>query len=76
MLAITLAQVFLGVGAYMSRVVTAGSPQPMPVMVWFTVAHVALGAVTMAASVVLAIQVYRNVRRPMQEAPEHGLAVA
>ena len=74
-LAITLAQVFLGVAAYMSRMVTTGSPQPMPVMVWFTVAHVALGAVTMAASVVLAIQVYRNVRRPMQEAPEHGLAV-
>ena len=73
-LAITLAQVFLGVGAYMSRVATAGSPQPLPVMVWFTVAHVALGAVTMAASVVLAIQVYRNVRRPMQEGPAHGLA--
>jgi cytochrome c oxidase assembly protein subunit 15 len=75
LLVITLSQVFLGVGAFMSRVATAGSPQPMPVMVWFTVAHVALGAVAMAAGVVMAIQVYRNVRRPMGEAPEHGLAV-
>jgi cytochrome c oxidase assembly protein subunit 15 len=75
LLSITLAQVFLGVGAFMSRVATADYPQPMPVMVWFTVAHVALGAVTMAASIVLAIQVYRHVRRPISEAPEHGLAV-
>jgi cytochrome c oxidase assembly protein subunit 15 len=75
LLVISLAQVFLGVGAFMSRVATADSPQPMPVMVWFTVAHVALGAVAMAASVVLAIQVYRNVRRPVEAAPAHGLAV-
>jgi cytochrome c oxidase assembly protein subunit 15 len=75
LLAMTLAQVFLGIGAFMSRVATAADPQPMPVMVWFTVAHVAVGALTMAVSVVLAIQVYRHVRRPMREAPAHGLAV-
>ncbi|MEZ5355908.1 MAG: COX15/CtaA family protein [Bryobacteraceae bacterium] len=60
---ITLAQVFLGVAAYMSRVATADAPQPMPVMVGFTVAHVALGALTMATSVLTAILVYRHVRR-------------
>lgn len=75
LLAITLAQVFLGVGAYMSRVATADYPQPMPVMVWFTVAHVAVGALTMAVSVILAIQIHRHVRRPLHEAPVHGLAV-
>jgi cytochrome c oxidase assembly protein subunit 15 len=74
LLIITLAQVFLGVGAFMSRVATAGAPQPLPVMVWFTVAHVALGAITMAASVMLAIQVYRHVRRPAPETLVHGLA--
>lgn len=63
LVAITLAQVFLGVAAYMSRVATADAPQPMPVMVVFTVAHVALGALTMAASVVTSILVYRHVRR-------------
>ncbi len=60
---VTLAQVFLGVAAYMSRVATADAPQPMPVMVGFTVAHVALGALTMATSILTTILVYRHVRR-------------
>lgn len=59
-----LVQVFLGVAAYMSRVATAESPQPMLIMVSFTVLHVAVGALTMAASVVFGIQVFRNVARP------------
>ncbi|MCC6585209.1 MAG: COX15/CtaA family protein [Bryobacterales bacterium] len=62
LLTITFAQVFLGVGAYMSRVVTADAPQPMPVMVLFTVAHVAVGALTMAFSVLMTIQIRRHVR--------------
>lgn len=56
-----LLQVFLGIASYMTRMATAGAPQPMPVMVWFTVAHVAVGAVVMAGSVIFAIQVLRNV---------------
>jgi len=65
LVSVTFLQVFLGIAAYMSRLATAEAPQPMPVMVGFTVAHVAVGALTMAASVVLSIQVFRNVRRPM-----------
>lgn len=61
-LCITLLQAALGVAAYVSRVITADAPQPLPVMVWFTVAHVAAGALTMAGSVVLGLQVFRNVR--------------
>lgn len=72
---ITFAQVFLGIAAYMSRLATADAPQPMPVMVGFTVAHVAVGALTMAASVVLAIEVYRNVHRPVHEMHPAGVAV-
>ena len=68
-------QVFLGIAAYMSRLATADAPQPMPVMVGFTVAHVAVGALTLAASVVLAIQVFRNVRRPLAELQPAGFAV-
>lgn len=64
LLSLALCQVFLGIGAYISRVATADAPQPLPVMVVFTVAHVAAGAMTLAASVVLAIQVHRNVRGP------------
>ncbi len=60
LIAITLIQVFLGVGAFMTRIAYADAVQPMPLMVTFTVLHVAVGALTLAASVVLAILVRRN----------------
>lgn len=65
MLTVTLVQVIAGIAAYMSRIYTSDSVQPLPVMVAFTVLHVALGAVTLASSIVFAIQVMRNVRRPL-----------
>lgn len=61
---ITFCQVFLGIAAYMTRIAYADAVQPMPLMVTFTVLHVAVGALTMAASVALAILVHRNVTRP------------
>ena len=76
LLSVTFLQVFLGIAAYMSRVATADAPQPMPVMVIFTVLHVAVGALTLAAGVILAIQIYRNVRRPEREARVGTAAVA
>ncbi|HZT33836.1 MAG TPA: COX15/CtaA family protein [Bryobacteraceae bacterium] len=75
LLSLACFQVFLGIAAYMSRVATADAPQPMPVMVGFTVAHVAVGALTMAASVLLAIQVFRHVRRPARELAVGGVTV-
>jgi cytochrome c oxidase assembly protein subunit 15 len=60
LITITLTQVFLGVGAFMTRIAYADAPQPMPLMITFTVLHVAVGALTLAASVVLAILVRRN----------------
>ena len=75
LLTIAISQVFLGVAAYMSRIATIDAPQPMGVMVGFTVAHVAAGALTMAASVVMAAQVFRYVRRPLLHMPA-GVAVA
>jgi cytochrome c oxidase assembly protein subunit 15 len=71
----TFLQIFLGIAAYMSRLATAEAPQPMPIMVGFTVAHVAVGALTLASSVVLAIQVFRNVRRPLAEIEYEGFTV-
>ena len=67
LLAITFCQVFLGIGAFMSRVAYADAVQPMPLMVTFTVLHVAVGALTMAASVALAILVRRNVPAAARE---------
>jgi len=61
LIGITLTQVFLGIAAYMSRIAYADAIQPMPLMVTFTVLHVAVGALTLATSVALAILVRRNV---------------
>ncbi len=76
LLAIAVSQVFLGMAAYMSRIATVDAPQPMAVMVGFTVAHVAVGALTMAASVVLAVEVFRHVRGPVVEMAHGGVTVA
>jgi cytochrome c oxidase assembly protein subunit 15 len=62
---ITFTQVFLGIAAYMTRIAYADAVQPMPLMVTFTVLHVATGALTLAASIALAIIVRRNVRRSL-----------
>ena len=75
LLGVTFVQVFLGIAAYMSRLVTADAVQPMPVMVIFTVLHVAAGALTLAASVVLSIQVFRNVRWASAGIAPAGFAV-
>jgi cytochrome c oxidase assembly protein subunit 15 len=67
LIAVTFTQVFLGIAAYMSRIAYADAVQPMPLMVTFTVLHVAVGALTLATSVALAILVRRNVAAPVRE---------
>jgi cytochrome c oxidase assembly protein subunit 15 len=65
LLGVTMVQILLGIAAYLSRIYTSDSVQPLPVMVFFTVLHVAGGGLTMAASGVFAIEVVRHVRRPL-----------
>jgi cytochrome c oxidase assembly protein subunit 15 len=72
LLAITLAQVVLGIAAYFARINAVEYPLAM---VLTTVAHVATGGLTLAASVVLAIQIRRNVRAS-EAAESHQQAVA
>jgi len=73
LLTITGVQVFLGIIAYVARINAAEYPLAM---VLTTVAHVATGGLTLAASVVLAIQIRRNVRVRSSEAAEtHTQAV-
>jgi cytochrome c oxidase assembly protein subunit 15 len=55
LLSVTFSQVFLGIGALMARVAYADAPQPMPMMVLFTVAHVAVGSLAVGAAVALAM---------------------
>ena len=64
MLAVTLVQVFLGIETYFARLDAAEKPLFMLI---FTIAHVATGALTLASSIALAIQIWRNVRAPQPD---------
>lgn len=55
LLGITAFQIFLGMGAYFTRSLDA--PQPPPLMVFFTAAHVAVGTMAFGAAIVLALVV-------------------
>lgn len=76
LLSLTFSQVFLGMGAYMSRMATADAPQPMPLMVGFTVAHVAVGSLAFGAAVALALLVYGQARPAEVELAHGGVAIA
>ncbi|MCS7315082.1 MAG: COX15/CtaA family protein [Bryobacterales bacterium] len=56
-------QIVLGIAAYLSRILLDEASQPHPWMVTFTVAHVAVGALVLATSFVLAAETERTVRR-------------
>jgi heme A synthase len=56
-------QLLLGIGAWWSRISTAEAPQPMPVMVTFTVIHTVVGALLFALSVAVVLVCYRLVPR-------------
>jgi len=62
MLSLLITQLCLGFTAFLTRVAWGRSAvQPELPMVVATVAHVAVGALLLATTVVLAIQVWRNV---------------
>ncbi|MGB6331354.1 MAG: hypothetical protein WBF41_06280, partial [Candidatus Sulfotelmatobacter sp.] len=62
MLSLLITQLFLGFAAFLTRVAWGqGAAQPELPMVAATVAHVAVGALLLATTVVLAIQVWRHV---------------
>ena len=69
LLGLTAFQIFLGLGSYFSRTVDA--PQPMPMMIGFTAAHVAVGSMAFGAAVLLAL----SQRRKSQHV-SGGMAVA
>jgi cytochrome c oxidase assembly protein subunit 15 len=52
-------QLLLGVGAYWAILFARAEPQPLPLYVVLTVVHVAVGALTLAASVLLTLCSYR-----------------
>jgi heme a synthase len=67
-LSLLITQLFLGFAAFLTRVAWGqGAVQPELPMVASTVAHVAVGALLLATTVVLAIQVWRNVPAALAE---------
>ncbi len=61
MLGLMLLQVGLGFLAFVTKVIEGPMyPQPEPAAVWSTVSHVAVGALLLATTVVLAAQAYRH----------------
>ncbi len=60
--AVLMLQLLLGVSAYAARVLTQDAPQPLPLMVWTTVAHVATGALTLASALWLTLEAWRGAR--------------
>ena len=75
LLALLMVQLTLGFGAWLTRVEWGReAPQPGMPMVYATVAHVAVGALLLATTVVLAIQAWRHVAIPTAERiPAHAV---
>lgn len=57
LLMLTAAQIFMGLAAYTARSLAVDDPQPMPLTVWTTLAHVVVGALAFGAAVALAMRV-------------------
>ena len=50
LLSLTSSQLFLGLASYAVRMTLGDAPQPVPIVVWTTVAHVVVGALAFAAA--------------------------
>jgi cytochrome c oxidase assembly protein subunit 15 len=74
--ALVMLQLVLGSGAYWIRQLTADYPQPLLPMVALTVAHVALGALILATSVVLTFEVWAGVSRPSPDFADRKVVTA
>jgi heme a synthase len=78
-LTLLVLQLGLGFAAYLTRVIWGkDAPQPLPSMVCTTVAHVAVGALLLAATFVLAVQAHRRrgeIRVLEQQVPSTRKAV-
>ena len=65
-------QLLLGGASYLVLQLTKDAPQPLPLMVWPTVAHVAGGALTLASSVWLAVAAHRLLKVSDTRTEAHG----
>ncbi len=70
-----LVQLSLGVGSYFMKLAARDAPQPLPPVVIVTTTHVAAGALVLAASLIVTLEVYRTVRAARRAgSTRHALA--
>jgi len=62
-------QLLLGGAAWWSRIYAADFPQPIPVMITFTVIHTVMGALVLASTVLLTLVCHRIVQPREAQAP-------
>ncbi|MGH9627529.1 MAG: COX15/CtaA family protein [Bryobacteraceae bacterium] len=74
LIGVTSIQMLFGIAAYLVRVSTSDVVTPTPQLVLYTVIHAGVGALTMAVSVLLAIQVLRHVRPRVPHAAHRGVS--
>jgi cytochrome c oxidase assembly protein subunit 15 len=67
--ALLTTQLLLGLAAYLTRQASPNDPQPSTLLVSVTVAHVACGALVLAATVVLTLRVFRVLKDSRERAP-------
>ncbi len=60
LLGLLAAQVFLGIGSYVMKLAARDAPQPLPPVVAVTTVHVTVGALVLAASLVVTLEAYRT----------------
>ncbi|HEY7338616.1 MAG TPA: hypothetical protein VH639_27255 [Bryobacteraceae bacterium] len=70
LLSVVLAQVMLGIATITTEMLAPDNVVPVAVIL-STMGHVAVGSLTLASSLVLAIQIRRNVQKAVEE-PEEG----
>ncbi len=69
-LGLLVIQLGLGIAAYLARLASANDPQPLEPMISLTVAHLVVGALTLATLVVLALRCHQVVAPRKHEIPE------
>jgi len=62
--ALLVLQLCLGVASYVVKMAAAHAPQPLSPVIEITAAHVTVGALVLASSLVLTLQVFRNLAAP------------
>jgi len=72
--ALLVLQLCLGVVSYFAKMAAINAPQPLSPLIEITAAHVAVGALVLASSLVATLQVFRNPAAPCE--PFHSASIA